>query len=208
MNQENKFMVGIGSSALVGKDTLYKVLSNILKEKAEIERVSLADSLKSEVNDFTTKQYNISAFTKNPQEKEIIRPLFVIHGKIKRQISKNLYWTGLLQERINDLYSENIIPICTDIRFAESENDEIFWLKNINNGVYIHVNRFDKEGNKIKPANLEEEKNTAILEKMADFTLNWPTSNDLQFLEEIVRTQLSELLNMIIKKYNNGKLNK
>ncbi len=200
-HQKNNFMLGIGSSALVGKDTLFGILSDIFKDKIPMERVALADILKAEVNEFTSKTYGISAFTKDPKEKEIIRPLFVIHGKIRRVLSRNKYWTNLLQERVDSLFTEGAIPVCTDIRFAESEEDEIHWLKNKNNGVYIHVNRYDKSGNRIPPANEEEERNTRILEKHADFTLNWQTTDDKQLREDIVRAQLDGLLKLIENKY-------
>ncbi len=196
-------MIGAGAIALVGKDKFYQVLSHILNESGiQTERVALADILKSEVNEFTTKQYGISAYTKDPKEKDIIRPLFVCHGLIRRNQSQGTYWTNLLQQRVNELYSENILPICTDIRYAQYSEDELHWLKGINNGVYIHINRFLKDGKKVLPANNDEKTNEPILAQAADFTLNWQTSDDFNFLCDVVKIQLADLLKIIYEKYD------
>jgi hypothetical protein len=172
-------MIGIGATALVGKDTLFGILDNLFPEK--LERVALADPLKAEVNQFCVDKYGISAFTKNPQKKEIIRPIFVAHGKIRRDMTKGTYWTGLAEERVNDIISRNLIPVCTDIRFAVHKEDEVFWLKNKHNGVYVHINRFNKDGSKVEAPNSEEKEQEKILEKHADFRLNWQTSSDINF---------------------------
>lgn len=188
-------MLGIGSAALTGKDTLFKVLDYLIPNK--FERIGLADLLKSECDEFCRKNYGISAFTKIPREKEIIRPFFVTHGKVKRNLSNGTYWTGLVQERVNKIKEEGLIPVCTDIRYNLYLNDEYYWLKEVNEGVYIHVNRF-LDGNKIPPANEEEKENTVKLEKLADYRLNWETSNDFNYLCDVVSLQLKDLIQKII----------
>lgn len=188
-------MIGIGATALVGKDTLFKVLDSIYPNT--FERVGLADLLKHEMDDFCKKSYGISAFTKDPKEKELIRPIFVAHGKIKRMQHHGTYWTGLVQKRVDDIVCDGLIPVCTDIRYAIFPEDEIFWLKNRNKGVYIHVNRFNADGSKIEPPNSDEQQQEKILEKYADFRLNWMTSNNFDYLCDIVKIQLSSLLKLI-----------
>jgi hypothetical protein len=197
-----KFMIGVGSCALVGKDKFYQVLSHVLKESGiQTERVALADALKGELNEFTNKKYGISSLTNDKREKEIIRPLFVVHGKIRRQMSNGKYWTNLVQERVDDICKEKILPVCTDIRYAQYSEDELYWLKNVNNGIYIHINRYLKDGTKVLPANNDEKENEPILAKSADFTLNWQTSDDFEFLVDTVKIQLSNLLEIIYEKY-------
>jgi len=145
--------------------------------------------------------YGISAFTTDPIEKELIRPFFVSHGKIKRSITKGQYFTDLVQERVNLLKENNILGVCTDIRYAVYPKDEIFWLKQVNGGKYIHINRFDKNGSKILGANPDEIENEKVLSKMADYTLNWASSDDFSYLCDTVSVQLKDLIVQIKSKY-------
>jgi hypothetical protein len=192
-------MIGIGATALVGKDTLFKILDHLYPGK--LERVGLADLLKHEMDSFCQKNYGISAFTKIPDEKELIRPIFVAHGKVKRKQCHGKYWTGLVQERVNDIIKEGLIPVCTDIRYSTYPEDEIFWLKTRNNGVYIHVNRYNLDGSKVEAANSDEKEQEVILQEYADFKLNWTTSPDFNYLCDTVKSQLSGLLKAIDAKY-------
>jgi len=192
-------MIGIGCVALSGKDTLFKILDSLYPNK--LERVGLADLLKSEMDDFCRKSYGISAFTKDPKEKELIRPMFVAHGKVKRAQHHGTYWTGLVQERVDDIIKDGLIPVCTDIRYSTYPEDEIFWLKTKNNGVYIQVDRYHKDGAKIEPPNSDEKEQEKILEKYADYKLSWPTSDNMDYLADVVKVQLKDLLLKIENKY-------
>lgn len=199
----NKFpLIGVGAIALVGKDTFFKIFSDILKEhNIECERVALADQLKSEADQFCKEKYGISAFTKNPKEKEIIRDFFVTHGKIMRNLSKGAYWTSKLQPIVDNYRQENKLVICTDIRYSEFECDEINWLKDKNKGIYIHINRFKQDGSKFLPINSDEAKNEKLLRNKADFTLNWMTSDDQNYLIDTIKLQLKDLLKNICPNY-------
>ena len=188
-------MIGVGSNALVGKDTLFTIFDNLFPNK--FERIALADLLKHESNNFCQNNYGISAFTKDPKEKEIIRPFFVVHGKIKRTQTKGKYWTSLVQNRVDEIIKNNLIPFCTDIRYAFYAEDEIFWLKTVNNGIYIHINRYDENGVKMCGINDEEKEQEKLIERYADYKVNWPTSKDLNFLTDIVKIQLKPILDLL-----------
>ena len=196
---KNFKVIGIGATKLVGKDTLFTILNNIFPGK--LERVGLADILKAECDEFCLKHYGISAFTKIPSEKEILRYCFLSHGKIKRLLTKGTYWTGLIQERVDDIINDGLIPVCTDIRYAQYPEDEIFWLKNKNDGIYIHINRFNSDGSRIESNIKDEIEQEKILEKHADFRLNWQTSADKTYLEDTVKIQLKDLISGIKTKY-------
>lgn len=193
---ENRFpLIGVGCIARVGKDTFFKIFSDILKEYyIDCERVALADQLKVETDSFCREKYGISAFTKDAKEKEIVRDCFVSHGKIMRKLTQGKYWTSLVQPIVDNYRKEKKLVICTDIRFAEFESDEINWLKDKNQGIYIHINRFDSDGNKFLPVNQEEERNEKVLENKADFRLNWSTSEDFNYLTDTVKLQLKDLI--------------
>lgn len=187
-------MIGLGCCARVGKDTLFEILNELKPNK--FERIGLADLLKAELEDFCKQKYNISSFTQDYVDKELIRPLFVAHGSIKRILSNGTYWTGLAQYKVDEIISRGKIPVCTDIRYSTFSMDEIFWLKEKNKGVYIQIDRIF-EGKKILPANSDELEQSKILEKYADYTLNWETSEDKVYLIREVSSQLEKLLDRI-----------
>ena len=186
-------IIAISGVARSGKDTLFNILSSI---NPKIARFALADDLKADCDKFFREKLGISAFTRDPKEKELIRPLFVDYGDIKRKQSKGTYWTGLLQSKIDNFLEDGGIPCVTDIRYDEYEgSDELDWIKR-NNGILIHVSRRE-DGLLIQPANEREKYNDPRLLKRADFKLVWNTSNDSSYLFDCVSLQLSGLISKI-----------
>jgi hypothetical protein len=195
-------LIALSSAATGGKDTLYNILEKIFKQYSiTSDRLALADPLKSEINSFTQAQYNISAFTKDPKEKELIRPLMVIHGKIKRTQTSGKYFTSLAQERLNSNITDNILTIVTDIRYSSYSEDELYWLKS-NNGILIHIERINVDGQIIEPANIDEKENDPKIKSAADYHLRWPTTDNEQLREDFVKTQLKDLIEKIINEKN------
>ena len=193
-------IIGIGGNATSGKDSLYDCLNKILeKHKIETDRIALADPLKTEINDFTKNHYGISAFTKNPKEKDIIRPLMVVHGKIKRMMTNGRYFTEIASPRVESNYNDGILSICSDIRYMSYEEDEVSWLRK-NNGVLIFVERINSDGSIVPPANNDETINNEKIKKCADFIFRWPTTQDLKVREDCVNIQLKPLIDRIIYK--------
>lgn len=191
-------LLGISGVAFCGKDSLYKELEKILGfQGIETRRLALADELKIELNDFIRKNYGISAFTNDPDEKSIIRNLMVAHGAIKRKQSNGKYFTNILNRKIEECIFDNILPIITDVRFAEYQDDELSWIKS-NNGKVIHLKRISPDGSLIKAANSTEEQNDPKIESAADFKLVWPTTDNLIVREDYVRIQLKDLISQII----------
>ena len=83
-------LIGIAGFARSGKDSLAKILSN-LSDHCKI--TSFAYYLKKDIDPFLQSRLNISAFTENPKEKEIIRPLLVCWGtKVIRDKIDKEYW--------------------------------------------------------------------------------------------------------------------
>jgi hypothetical protein len=196
-------IIGISGNATAGKDTLYNILEKILYNKFNIStfRIALADPLKLEINDFCRQNYNISSFTKSLKEKEMIRPFMVFHGKMKREITNGKYWTNLAQQKVDTATKDGYLPIITDIRYSYYSEDETFWLKSVNNGVLLNVIRFDSLGNKIAPANSDEAENESKIISASDFSLKWSTSNNIDYLYDLVELQLKDLINLIGEKY-------
>lgn len=181
-----------------GKDTLYTILAKILEEKNIIlERRALADNLKAEMNEVTQKYFNISSFTKDSEEKKILRPLIVEWAEIRRKQSQGTYFTSLLEPSVQEVIKSGNVCCITDIRFAEYEGkDEIDWLKKLG-GILIHVTRYDKNNIEIGPPNHKEKENNPKLIKAAQYHLKWPTNPKIEELIPLVREQLKELIDKI-----------
>lgn len=187
-------LIGLASNATGGKDTLYLILEKILKEyNIETDRIALADPLKVELNDFCKTQYGISVFTKNPLEKEIIRPIMVSHGKVKRTLSRGKYFTDIAQKRLDENIKNNILTIVTDIRYIFYETDEVGWLKD-NKGLLVYIKRVNPDGTIIPPANSDEKENNEKIELIANYYLTWPTTEDLNVRKDCVSLQLKDLI--------------
>jgi hypothetical protein len=175
-------IIGISGVAGSGKDTFF----NLLSARAPCKRYSLADELKREVNQWCRMHYGIDSQACTREEKEIIRPLLVFHGGLKRQASEGRYWIERLKDRlVKDKF--NGFKIVTDIRYDEYENDEVSWLKNELNGILVHVSQYEmKSGRQYfrAAANPEEERNDPIIREKSDFQIEW---------EFIKNGQISEL---------------
>ncbi len=196
-------VIGIAGNSTAGKNTLANILTSIFeKDGIESEQFALASFLKADINQFCQKHYGISAYTKDLNQKSIIRPLMVSHGLIKRRLSNGSYWCKLLEPLILDSVNEGNIVLITDVRyFGYKDTDEVPWLKNILNGYLIYVERYDRNGDLIPPANIEEQNNMPKLINEAHYKLSWQTSNDFHYLEDVVKVQLKELINKIKEKY-------
>lgn len=178
-------IIGISGVATAGKDTLYKLLEKKLSAKnIQTKRIALADQLKKDLASFIMEYIGIDIFNASPEEKKIVRGLMVVYGKIKRNQTFGTHWTSIAQKEIDLCLKNKILPIITDIRYSEYKEDELFWLKNKNNGLLIHVARINDEGKLIPPANNEEKINNPILKKSADFKLKWKTRPSLEEIEK------------------------
>lgn len=182
------FIIGISGLAGSGKDTLTKYIIESFGE-FQFQHMSLAEELKRSLKDFCEKQFGISPFTIDREKKSLIRPILVETARVKRIVSKGTYYTSLLEPRVNQCFFDNKIPIISDIRYAEYEEDEVFWIKN-NRGIIIHVER---DG--VTPPNQDEAKNDPIIKKMADIKIKWHSMN----LENISEFMSMKGYNTLIK---------
>ncbi len=192
------FLTGVATS---GKDSLQRILTKILEPTIQVERWSFADNLKSYLDPFIRQHFGISAFTKDPQEKELIRGLFVEFGLVKRKMSFGKFWWQQLHPSLLESIKSGCLPCITDLRYAIYQEDEHYFAKQVMDGVIIHITRYDKNGARILPPNAHEKENDPILEALADFKIVWPTSDNQEFLEDLARHQLAPLLESIKNKY-------
>ena len=159
-------MIGIGGLARSGKDTLAKNLSEVIQKDwgCDVKIFSFAEELKSQMDGFLIKNYGISAFTENTEEKIIIRDLLVCHGETMKKFYKQTIWADLVIDKI-DSDPKRFFPIISDVRFdfeAERVQDQ--------GGLIVHIS---KVGN--QPPNEIEYLNDPLVSKIADLNHTWPS---------------------------------
>lgn len=171
--------IGISGLAGAGKDLFYNLLCSRLSTKT-IKRYALADSLKSELRSTIRDLYNIDILNCSREDKELVRPFLVFHGRTRRLKSNGRHWIEIL----NDIFKENEgksdISCITDIRYTEYEKDEVYWLKSELKGILVHVSKYTLEnGEKIfqSAPNKDEKDNDPVLISAADYLVEWENFN-------------------------------
>jgi hypothetical protein len=194
-------VIGLSGVAGAGKDLFFTLLS----QRLDCLKASLADALKSEVSEFTKKEYGIDPISCSRLEKEAIRPLLVVHGTIKRDKSNGRHWIEKLNKKINKNNLTNSIVIVTDIRYDEYPEDEVYWLKKELGGYLIHISLYDEiprlnshYRQYIHPANTEEARNDPRLKGQADYIVDWKKEKNISDLTPHVEG----FIDWLIKKEN------
>ena len=178
-------MIGISGYARSGKDTFGEALVKKLKEYGVKSKVyALANQLKIDINFLTESDFKISSFTKNDEEKKIIRPLLVGYGESWRKADPD-HWINILDSN----FEPKTLPIITDIRY---ENEGKWILKD--NGFLLNLNRQLNDGKFISFANKEEELNAPLVAKISTFNLTWISTDDQDIIEQIVESFIISIL--------------
>ena len=184
MNKTHKFLIrrrkkvifkelplifGIGGVARCGKDTLGKHLINKLNKSGfPALNISFATELKKDLDPFLKEKLNISAFTDNNSEKELIRPMLVCWGTgTCRKIDPD-YWIKKIEKQVKSSINNKIIVVITDVRYE----NEVKWIKD-NAGFMIHLSRMGQ-----KPSNFQERSNDPIVKRNSDHIIRWKTFTD------------------------------
>ena len=192
-------IIAVSGLARSGKDTIANKLQEIIRENnpnLKVSRESLASSLKEEMNEFILSKFNKNIYELDGEDKEMLRPLLVAYGFAKRYQSEGRYFVDLLMKKMQN--ENNDICIISDLRYADKQNDELFWLKNEVNGKLIHIERFSWKDsaktrkNFIKPPNEDEKRNDPILKSVADFKISWESSKNQKELDDMARKYCEE----------------
>ncbi len=172
-------VIGLTGLAGAGKDTFCEIAIKIFKKAGiNAKRFALADQLKAELRPFILEHYNIDVLDCKREEKELIRPFLVFHGKMKRESSNGTYWTKIVADLIAKDSCE--VAIITDIRYDVFERDEANWLIEDLVGTLIHIKRHSVvEGVKVygAPPNQDERENDPKLERAASLKVDWVTGD-------------------------------
>jgi hypothetical protein len=179
-------MIGISGYARSGKDTFGEALKNLLvKYGIRAKTYALATQLKIDISFLTEGDFGINAFTKNDEEKKIIRPLLVGYGEAWRNADPG-HWLQILDSNLEP----RTLPIITDIRY---ENEADYVLEN--QGFLLNLNRMLPDGNYVTAGNKEEQKNHPIVLSKCHFDLCWKTTQDQNEIEQIVENIIVSALN-------------
>lgn len=172
-------IIGVSGTFQVGKDTFCNALISYFPK---FRRFALADLLKEEIRPKLINDLGIDILNCTPAQKEIARPYLVTYGKSKRQESNNRYWIDKLMPRIQEYLrtDEENVALVSDVRYYESDTDEVPWVKKENNGILVHVSQYEYiNGKQIfkSPANEDEQRNDPLLIKNANYRIIWPRIN-------------------------------
>jgi len=178
-------MIGISGYARSGKDTFGEALVRILQRYGiKAKTYALATQLKIDINFLTEGDFKISAFTKDDEEKKIIRPLLVGYGEAWRKADPD-HWISVVDCNLEP----RTLAIITDIRY---ENEADYILKN--QGFLLNVSRSTSENNFIGPANEEEKLNGPKVKEKSSFNLCWGTMSDQELIDEVVESFIISIL--------------
>ena len=172
MDYNKNFIIGVGSKARVGKDTLVNMFLQFFAAKnINAKRYAFADELKKELDPLFLLNAGISAFTEDPKDKALLRKTMIAWGTGFWREKDPDHWIQRLEQNINAAIPH--IVCVSDVRFP----NEAFWIKK-NGGAFIHLDRLDGLGELFPPAGPDEAENDPILKEMADHKFIWESSNN------------------------------
>lgn len=227
MNDKTK-MIAVGGLSFAGKDTFVGIAKKILERNGyTAHRLAFADILKEEVEDMLVENFfTANAYVTDIKEKTDLRPLLVWWGCQRRRESKDgLYWVDRLDENIRSIIDktktwkddvDKLVFLISDGRFA----NEVEWAQKSWDGIVIHLKRwsyqeirnglgdFDTVKVYDPPPNKEETENDPIIQKMADYHVEWKNAKKMTQEEAIKDPALQKVVLDALNntKYFSGKL--
>ena len=177
MGKKSKGVIGIAGNALVGKDTLCEAIIEEFKifDIVAARRSIAGDRVRADLKDLIWDKFKIDATNPTNEQKTLIRPIMVEYGRIQRIITNGRYF-------IEKFVQSSNIDIVPDIRYAEYDKDELYWIKEEMDGFLIYLER---DG--VLPANIYEEKNNSIIRDKADLVIAVPTYRSDVLKTEIIK---------------------
>tara|TARA_R110000824_G_C15110212_1_gene667060 strand:+ start:321 stop:926 length:606 start_codon:yes stop_codon:yes gene_type:complete len=185
----NERLIGLTGFARSGKDTFYNRSKIFLSNKGlKSSRFAFADVLKSECDLILKRHLNISAFTEDSLEKELIRPLLVTWGtEIRRKIDP-FCWINAISSPIEERIASGEYVFITDVRFK----NEVEWIKS-QGGLIFNIK---KEGG--FPANKDELDQSKLIKPLTDINVLWPQFSGDQI--QLCDPYVSRVLNLYFDK--------
>ena len=161
-------MIGIGISGIAraGKDTLANCLKKIVEKEfdCEVEVVSLAKQLKSDLDKVIACNFNINVHTEDTEEKNLIRPILVAYGESMKEKWGKKVWVEKLSKNLEEREDKKFY-ILSDVRF----DFEAIYLIEKYNSEMIHIS---KTGNDY--INEIEKINDPLVQELCHQKQTWP----------------------------------
>lgn len=156
----------------MGKDHSCKILLKELGVKGE--RIAFADEVKKDLDAMVRDKLGFSAYTEDPKEKAIIRPLMVSWGTEVMRAQNPDYW---IQRVMHEAHCWDM-PVCviTDVRYT---NEAKFCL---DNGILIDIDA------DVPYVNEQERINSPKVRELASYRI-W---NDMN--HENLKAQLARII--------------
>jgi hypothetical protein len=160
-------IIGLCGVARCGKDSFASFLKSTNPNL--YKRASFAYELKKDLDPFLKSNIGISAFTEEPMEKEIIRPMLICWGTdvIRKKFDKD-HWIKKIKKKVVENYEKGFITIIPDVRFS----NEIEWINKNGFSVYIHQDGCEPKG--------YIEKETLTLKRKASHFFEWPQMKNFE----------------------------
>jgi Holliday junction resolvase len=190
-------VIGIAGAARSGKDTLCRGLCRVLSKNGYngLRRSIAGDTVKKDLKDLIYNKTQIDSFTEDLKTKELIRPLLVEYGNLMRAKTEGRYFIDQFK------IEKDIINIIPDIRYAEYQKDELYWIKNEVKGFLIFIER---DG--IPDINERERVNNKIIREVADYKLQWKSLDENTFEGKTSIDQFAqEIFDYMSTTYQEGK---
>ncbi|MGV0949127.1 MAG: hypothetical protein ACOYB3_00395 [Azonexus sp.] len=106
-------LIGIAGAARAGKDTLARTVEYVLPGTIQM---AFAHAVKLEADPICKERFGISAFTTDPEDKKIVRPVLIEVGHGRRQEDPEIWIKKLATQIDAHLPTRNIVV--TDVRYA------------------------------------------------------------------------------------------
>jgi len=182
---KHKQIIGVTGCARTGKDLFCNIAGSILTHKGfRVRKFALAHALKKDCQQFLNTKCGLNVWTNDTIEKSKLRPILIAYGDIKRHDSDGTYFTSILQPLIERCDAD--FTFISDVRYAQYDKDEHYWLKNIMNGKLIHLSQYSIGSTHLdklytQPANYNETMNDPKMRALADICVEWSrtTQNEL-----------------------------
>jgi hypothetical protein len=158
-------MIGITGLARSGKNTLADSLKDIIKDEwgCKVKIISLADQIKKDLKYLIRKKFNMSSYSEDTKEKNIIRPILVAYGESMKKYYGEDIWMKILLEK----YDKSCFNICCDVRFD-------FEAKRLQKDFFSEIVHITRNGNE-QPINEFEKLNDPKVREISDINYTWET---------------------------------
>lgn len=205
MNKNSHKLIGISGLSRSGKNSFANLLELKLKDKFKVKQLSLAYFLRVELQDILRDNFSLDVWSQKTEEKNLFRNILVYWAEIRRKQSNGTYFWKKLENQAKQLNALYDVFIINDVRFKEYPEDEVDFIKK--NGVLVHIKKYhisspDSERVYFSPPNEKEALNDPILQKNADWLIEWPeiNSNDLEFQNKELGGYVDRFLEGCFKK--------